>query len=89
MTKMDEIGEKHEDDTRITEEKNEEIVFETKRAGNNTITGTRADSSEKSSSSSSSCAGSNKESDTSSKVVVLVQVIQGKVYEQPDDFPST
>jgi hypothetical protein len=95
--KMDEIGEngemtKGDDDARMMEDKDREIVFEKDRAGT-TTTGAGTDTSDNSSDSSDSPSltgtlGSSNDSNASNEVVVT-KVIQGKAFEKNPDFSNS
>jgi hypothetical protein len=97
MTEIEDIRASHDVDAIMTDDKEEEIIFEQELG---TATSTESDSKDTSSSASSSASStsvSDSKSDASSEVVcksdassevVCTKVIQGEEYEKPDDWPS-
>jgi hypothetical protein len=84
MTEIEDIRASHDVDAIMTDDKDDEIVFEQEHTAN---TSTNADSNTSSSLSSSDSSTSGSDSDSSSEVV-FTKVVQGKAYKKPDDWPS-
>jgi hypothetical protein len=86
MTEIKDIRASHDVDAIMTDDKDEEIVFEQEH-GTNMSTGSDSKEASSSLSSSDSSLSSDSDSDTSSKMV-CTKVVQGEKYEKPDGWSS-
>jgi hypothetical protein len=86
MNEIEDIRASHDVDAIMTDEQDEEIVFEAEH-GTNTSTGSDSKDTSSSSSLSDSSSSLDSESDVS-REVVCTKVVQGQKYEKPDDWSS-